>query len=312
MANPLTAGVGKFFINNYPFENSKLQKSMPTTSVVIPTFNRERFIKECVDSVMCQTTQPDEIIVVDDGSVDNTREILETIGFSDAVNGETRLRYIFQNNKGVSSARNAGIKASRSEYIAFLDSDDHWEKNKLEKQMAGLRKESFSSRLSHTDETWIRNGVKVNARKKHAKSGGDIFLKCLKLCCISPSSSLIHRSVLDDFGYFDENLLACEDYYFWLRFCAYEKVHYLDETLVIKYGGHEGQLSHTYWGMDRFRICALEKLLLDQSLSSFKRQETLKEIIFRLEILINGSLKRNKGLFAHRMIYKKSHWESLL
>ena len=137
----------------------------------------------------------------------------------------------------------------------------------------------------------------------------DIFLKCLKLCCISPSSSLIHRSVFDDFGYFDENLLACEDYDFWLRFCAYEKVHYLDETLLIKYGGHEGQLSHTYWGMDRFRICALEKLLLDQSLSSFKRQETLKEIIFRLEILINGSLKRNKGLFAHRMIYKKSHWE---
>ena len=132
MANPLTGGVGKFFINKYPFENSKLQKSMPTTSVVIPTFNRERFIKECVESVMFQTTQPDEIIVVDDGSVDNTREILETIGFSDAVNGETRLRYIFQNNKGVSSARNAGIKASRSEYIALLDSDDHWEKNKLE------------------------------------------------------------------------------------------------------------------------------------------------------------------------------------
>ena len=285
---------------------------MPTTSVVIPTFNRERFIKDCVESVMCQTSQPDEIIVVDDGSVDNTWEILKTVGFSDAVNDKTPFRYIFQNNQGVSSARNAGIKASRFEYIALLDSDDHWEKSKLEKQMAGLKNERFSFRLSHTNEIWIRNGVKVNAHKKHAKSGGDIFLKCLKLCCISPSSSLIHRSVFDDFGYFDENLLACEDYDFWLRFCAYEHVHYLDEALLIKFGGHDGQLSHAHWGMDRFRISALEKLLRDQRLSDFKRQETLKEVISRLEILINGSLKRDKTLFAREMVSKKSHWEGLL
>ncbi len=285
---------------------------MPTTSVVIPTFNREEFIKECVESVMCQTSQPDEIIVVDDGSVDNTWEILKTVGFSNAENDKTSFRYIFQNNKGVSSARNAGIKASRFEYIALLDSDDHWKKNKLEKQMEGLKGESFGFRLSHTNETWIRNGVRVNAHKKHAKSGGDIFLKCLRLCCISPSSSLIHRSVFDDFGYFDETLLACEDYDFWLRFCAYEKVHYLDEALLIKFGGHDGQLSRAHWGMDRFRISALEKLLQDQRLSDFKRQETLKEVIFRLEILINGSLKRNKTLFAQEMVSKKSYWEKFL
>ena len=282
---------------------------MPTTSVVIPTFNREGFIKECVESVMCQTSQPNEIIVVDDGSVDNTKKILEAVGFTDSVNCKGPFRYIFQDNKGVSSARNTGIKASRFEYIALLDSDDHWKKNKLEKQMAGLGNENFRFRLSHTDETWIRNGVKVNARKKHAKSGGNIFLKCLKLCCISPSSSIIHRSVFDDFGYFDENLAACEDYDFWLRFCAYEEVHYLDEALLIKFGGHDGQLSHIHWGMDRFRISALEKLLLDNRLDNFKRQETIKEIIFRLEILINGSLKRNKTLFAEEMISKKSHWE---
>lgn len=285
---------------------------MSTTSVVIPTFNRENFIKDCVTSVICQTWQPDEVIVVDDGSVDNTWETLKKFGFSDRANAKTPFRYIFQHNKGVSSARNIGIKASRYEYIALLDSDDLWKKDKLEKQMSGLKNESFNFRLSHTNEIWIRNGVRVNAHKKHAKSGGDIFLKCLKLCCISPSSSLIHRSIFDDFGYFDESLLACEDYDFWLRVCAYESVHYLNESLIIKLGGHNGQLSHAHWGMDRFRISALEKLLRDQKLSDFKRKETLKEVIYRLEILINGSLKRNKTLFAREMVSKKSHWEKLL
>ncbi len=284
---------------------------MPTVSVVIPTFNREDFIKKCLASVMTQTRQPDEIIVVDDGSNDNTLNAIKNIGFSTSENKKNPFRYIHQNNRGVSSARNVGIKASKYEYIALLDSDDVWKKNKLEKQLASLEKPGFCIRLSHTNEIWIRNGVQVNARKKHTKSGGDIFMKCLKLCCISPSSTLIHRSVFEDFGYFDENLPACEDYDFWLRFCAYEKVHYLNETLLIKFGGHNDQLSNAHWGMDRFRIYALEKLLHDQRLDKHKRQETLKEVIFRLEVLINGSLKRNKTMFAREMTAKKSQWEGM-
>ena len=282
---------------------------MPTISVVIATFNRESFISKCVESVMCQTRQPDEIIVVDDGSVDNTWKILKKIGFTNDGNKKTPYRYIYQDNKGVSSARNIGIKTSRFEYVALLDSDDIWKKDKLEKQLLGIKNEKYRFRLSHTDEIWVRNGIRVNARNKHKKSGGDIFQKCLELCCISPSSSLIHRSVFQDFGYFDENLLACEDYDFWLRFCAYENVHYLNVPLLIKFGGHDDQLSKTHWGMDRFRVYALEKLLEDEGLDPNKRQEALKQIIFRLEILIKGSLKRNKKEFANEMMIKKSGWE---
>tara|TARA_Y100000588_G_scaffold323997_1_gene356835 strand:+ start:125 stop:982 length:858 start_codon:yes stop_codon:yes gene_type:complete len=284
---------------------------MPTVSVVIPTFNRENFIEKSVTSVMAQTRQPDEIIVVDDGSDDNTWSVLKDIGFSQSASDKNTFRYILQTNKGVSSARNVGIEASRHDYIALLDSDDVWQKNKLEKQLISLEKQEFCFRLSHTDEIWVRNGVRVNSRKKHAKTGGDIFVKCLKLCCISPSSTLIHRSVFEDFGYFDETLPACEDYDFWLRFCAYENVHYLDEPLLIKVGGHDGQLSNAHWGMDRFRIYALEKLLRDHRLESFKRQETLKEVLFRLEVLINGSHKRNKTTFAQEMMAKKSYWEGV-
>ena len=119
------------------------------------------------------------------------------------------------------------------------------------------------------------------------------------------------RAIYNVFGYFDETLPACEDYDFWLRFCAYEHVHYLDEPLLIKVAGHDDQLSNAHWGMDRFRIYALEKLLRDHRLESFKRQETLKEVLFRLEVLINGSHKRNKTTFAQEMMAKKSYWEGV-
>ncbi len=285
---------------------------MSTVSVVIPTFNREGFIKQCVVSALQQSKKPDEVIVVDDGSSDKTWDILKTLGFSDSKEERNSLRYIFQRNKGVSAARNLGIKASKFRYIAFLDSDDLWLEKKLEKQILSLESQSTQYRLSHTNEIWVRNGVRVNSRLKHEKSGGDIFIQCLKLCCISPSSSLVDRSVFDDFGFFDENLPACEDYDFWLRFCAFEDVHFVNEHLLIKNGGHDQQLSKKYWGMDRFRVIALEKLLKDQGLSDFKRKETIKELIFKLKVLIDGGRKRKKDAFVKKLDKKKTMLEAIL
>ena len=285
---------------------------MSTVSVVIPTFNRESFIKKCVVSVLQQSKKPDEVIVVDDGSSDKTWDVLRTLGFSDSIEESNSLRYIFQKNKGVSAARNHGIKAAKYRYIAFLDSDDLWLEKKLEKQISSLESQSIRYRLSHTNEIWVRNGVRVNARLKHKKSGGDIFIQCLKLCCISPSSSLVDRSVFDDFGFFDENLPACEDYDFWLRFCAFEDVHFLNEHLLIKNGGHNQQLSKKHWGMDRFRVTALEKLLKDHSLSEFKRKETIKELIFKLQVLIDGGRKRKKDAFVKKLDKKKTMLEAIL
>ena len=285
---------------------------MSTVSVVIPTFNREGFIEQCVVSALQQSKKPDEVIVVDDGSSDKTWDVLRTLGFSDSKEERNSLRYIFQRNKGVSAARNLGIKAAKFRYIAFLDSDDLWLEKKLEKQISSLESQSIRYRLSHTNEIWVRNGVRVNAHLKHEKNGGDIFIQCLKLCCISPSSSLVHRSVFDDFGFFDENLPACEDYDFWLRFCAFEDVHFVNEHLLIKNGGHDQQLSKKHWGMDRFRVTALENLLKNHSLSEFKRKETIKELIFKLQVLIDGGRKRKKDAFVKKLDKKKTMLEAIL
>ena len=285
---------------------------MSTVSVVIPTFNREGFIEQCVVSALQQSKKPDEVIVVDDGSSDKTWDVLRTLGFSDSKEERNSLRYIFQRNKGVSAARNLGIKAAKYRYIAFLDSDDLWLEKKLEKQISSLESQSIRYRLSHTNEIWVRNGVRVNAHLKHEKNGGDIFIQCLKLCCISPSSSLVDRSVFDDFGFFDENLPACEDYDFWLRFCAFEDVHFVNEHLLIKNGGHDQQLSKKHWGMDRFRVTALENLLKNKSLSEFKRKETIKELIFKLQVLIDGGRKRKKDAFVKKLDKKKTMLEAIL
>ena len=154
---------------------------MPNVSVIIPTFNRAHFIEKSVSSVLSQTLKPAEVIVVDDGSNDKTWDILKNLGFSLSEARKNTLRYIYKENGGVSSARNVGIELSSSEYLALLDSDDQWKPTKLEAQLSSLKKENFSHRVSHTDEIWIRKGIRVNQHKKHIKNGGDLFKKCLKM-----------------------------------------------------------------------------------------------------------------------------------
>ena len=285
---------------------------MTEVSVIIPTYNREKFISECVQSVLAQTLPAREIIIVDDGSTDATYNILRYLGFNSLSTKKTVLRYFFQQNRGVSSARNLGIKEARSEYIALLDSDDLWLKSKLDRQVSAFQNDTQSSRLCHTDEIWIRNGVRVNQHKKHKKHGGNVFQSCLKLCCISPSSAMMHRSVFEDFGFFDEDLPACEDYDFWLRYSAKEDVNFIDEPLIIKKGGHSDQLSGAHWGMDRFRIYSIEKILKEPDLKLVHKTEAIHEVILKLEILINGSQKRQKFAYAENMLQKKQHWEAIL
>lgn len=253
-------------------------------SVVIPTFDRAHTIGRALDSVLNQSRKADEIIVIDDGSTDDTSSILENI---------RDIHVIHTENNGVSSARNSGIKSSGGNWIAFLDSDDEWMPQKLEKQISLIQSNS-EIKLVHSNEIWIRNGKRVNPQKKHEKSGGDIFRKCLPLCLISPSSVLVHRDLLDEVGLFDENLPACEDYDLWLRICAKHRVHYIEESLIIKYGGHEDQLSRKYWGMDRFRIKSLLGLLDSGDLSADQRKWTRDMIREKANIFIPGAEKRNR------------------
>jgi glycosyltransferase involved in cell wall biosynthesis len=252
-------------------------------SVIIPTHNRAHTLKRALDSVLQQTLPADEIIVVDDGSTDNTAELLQT-EYPQAV-------YLQQANAGVSRARNAGINAARNDWLALLDSDDAWHPQKLERQAHALQTQP-QYRLCHTDEIWIRNGKRVNPMNKHAKRGGYIFQHCLPLCAISPSSVLMHRDLLDEVGPFDETLPACEDYDLWLRITARYPVLYLDEALITKYGGHDDQLSRKHWGMDRFRIQALEKIINRGELNPEDRRAALEMLEQKLGILLTGARKR--------------------
>ncbi len=256
---------------------------MVSVSVIVPIHNRAALIPRVLGSVYQQSHLPDEIIVVDDGSTDGVREkIINT--FSDVT-------YLYQKNKGVSAARNRGIQQAKGKWIAFLDSDDEWLPNKLEKQIQALENSS-SVKVSHTNEVWMRNGKRINQLHKHKKQGGCIFKYCLPLCVISPSSVIIHRSVFDSVGLFDTTLPACEDYDMWLRICARHKVQYLQEPLIIKHGGHADQLSHRYWGMDRFRIQALEKIILSNTLAADDQQAAIRMLIDKIDIFSIGAKKR--------------------
>ncbi len=260
-----------------------------SVSVVIPTFNRVPVLSRALDSVYAQTLAPTEIIVVDDGSRDDTAHFIRRF-YPD-------VRYVRQSHTGVSGARNRGIREADGEWIAFLDSDDAWDPSKLRRQMESIEREAQRYLLCHTDEIWIRDGRRVNPKKKHRKSGGWIFEQCLALCAISPSSAIVHRRVFADVGVFDESLPACEDYDLWLRICARYPVLLVNQPLVIKYGGHSDQLSRRYWAMDRFRVQALEKLLRQCDLPPECRAPVLRILITKLEILLNGARKRgNVGL----------------
>ena len=254
-------------------------------SVIIPTYNRAHLLSRAVQSVLNQTMPAHEIIIVDDGSTDNTAELI-TQRFS-------QCRYIQQPNMGVSAARNSGIESASGEWLAFLDSDDEWLPGKLQAQVDLLHKHP-EIRICHTEEIWIRNGKRVNQMKKHAKSGGHIFKNCLPLCVISPSSVMIHSSLFAEIGTFDEELPACEDYDLWLRICANNPVAFVERPQINKYGGHDDQLSQKHWGMDRFRIQALEKIIQSGSLSDSDKLAAQKTLISKAEILAQGASKRGK------------------
>lgn len=257
---------------------------MSSISAVIPTYNRAVLLERALDSVLAQTLPVDEVIIVNDGSTDNTSSMLKS--------RYPEVNLIEQNNQGVSAARNTGIAAARHDWIALLDSDDVWHQNKLEKQIQELNN-APDYLICHCDEIWIRNGVRIKQMSKHKKMGGYIFQHCLPLCAISPSAVIIHRSLFDKIGLFDETLPACEDYDLWLRLCSHYPVLYIEEALITKYGGHDDQLSRQYWGMDRFRIQALNKIISTATLNDVDRDAAIKMMRSKINIYLAGAKKHD-------------------
>ena len=251
-------------------------------SVVVPTYNRAGFVREAIASVLQQDYPDVELVVVDDGSRDGTAAVVS--GFGSAV------QYLWQENRGVSAARNRGAAASIGDLIAFLDSDDLWLPNKVSAQVAYFQAHP-DAQACHTDEIWIRRGVRVNERRIHRKQGGWQFLASLPRCLISPSAIMMRRTLWDRLGGFDATLPACEDYDLWLRLTAIAPVGFLPERLVVKRGGHADQLSRRTPVLDRYRIQALEKALATP-LSPEHRRAVLEQLVAKCRIVAQGARKR--------------------
>ncbi len=274
-------------------------------SVIIPTYNRKEALIKAVDSVLSQTYTNFELIIIDDGSTDDT-----SLMFKDNDNENGKIKYIYQENGGVSKARNTGIKFAKGEFISFLDSDDEWLPKKLEKQIDFLKKNK-NIKICHTNEIWIKNGVRINQHNKHKKYGGWIYQKSLYLCLISPSAVIIHKSVFEDVGMFNEEFKAGEDYDLWLRITPYYEIGFLDDFLIKKYGGHEDQLS-IQWGIDTYRILSLENMINNHKLNKEYCDETLSVLTDKLNILYKGFLKHGKVEQAENYLIKLNNYQSLM
>jgi GT2 family glycosyltransferase len=259
-------------------------EARPLVSVILPTYNRCQWLPQAIESVLGQTYAPLELIVVDDGSTDGTRDLLKSYG--------SGIQVLHQANTGVSGARNAGIRAARGELIALLDSDDRWLPEKLEHQVAYFQA-SRRAMICQTEEIWIRNGKRVNPKKRHRKYSGMIFEKTLPLCLVSPSAVMMRAALFREVGLFDEALPACEDYDLWLRICWKYPVHLIPIPLIVKHGGHADQLS-AMPELDKYRIQALVKILAGNCLSPSQRASAMATLATKCSVYAGGCRKRGR------------------
>jgi len=216
--------------------------SQPRVSVIIPTYNRYDLLRMAVASVINQTFNSYEIIVVDDGSTDSTSKIKDEYG--------NALRYFYKNNAGVSSARNFGIGKSNGEFIAFLDSDDEWRNDKLEKQVNFLdeHKDIGMVLCNYNYMNTSRQITGAVDRRQHLPYDGSLLVYVMMSPWLIPSSLLIRKNILDEVGYFDESLETAEDLDLHIRVAAKHQIGLLSDLLLNILYTSDGlsQRSNTY------------------------------------------------------------------
>ena len=259
----------------------------PEVSVIIPAYNRRAMLLEAIDSVLAQSNRAFELIVIDDGSTDGTCESEQLRRLAETI----RLERI--DHRGPAAARNRGVAMARAPLVAFLDSDDLWSPDKLERQLAFMR-DNPGCAISQTGEIWLRGAQRVNPAIRHRKRAGDIFLDSLRTCLIGMSSVMMRAELFRSSGGFDEHMAAAEDYDLWLRILIDHEVGLLDQPLVTRRGGRADQLSAKTPALDRFRILALVKLLADRRLSTLRRASVVEVLAEKSSIYARGLRRRGK------------------
>jgi len=267
---------------------------VPAVGVVVPVRDRAGMVVEAIASVLAQTSRDFALVVVDDGSIDGSADAARD-AMTAAPQGS---RVVRQEARGVAAARNAGAAAVDSAWLAFLDSDDLWLPDKLATQMAWLAARP-SYRIGQTGERWLDDGRHRNPRVWHRKEEW-IFPRCLERCLVSPSAVVIRRDLWDALGGFDPSYPVCEDYELWLRVALREPVGLVEEPLVVKRGGHGDQLSRSTWGLDRWRVAALVKLLASGVLGGDERAAVLTVLRAKCAVLAKGAARRGRADEAER------------
>jgi glycosyltransferase involved in cell wall biosynthesis len=236
----------------------------PKVSIVTPTYNRAGFIGEAVESVLAQTMPDWELLIVDDGSTDMTREVLAPY------QADPRIHYLYQPNQGQSIARNNALEKARGNYVGFLDSDDLWCADKLERQL-----ELFESHpdvnIVHGDESMIDDQGQEISRENMQRYSGQITLHLLADNSVSITTALVRRVCFDEMGGFQASHGVADDYDLWLRFSARYRFHY-EPGIVAAYRVMPDQISSD----KRRRFAANEKIIkdfLDQYGSALSPQE---------------------------------------
>jgi glycosyltransferase involved in cell wall biosynthesis len=283
----------------------------PLVSVVIPAYNNAQYVTQAVDSALTQTYSPVEIIVVDDGSTDNTAELLA--GYRE------RISFVRQENRGPAGARNAGIRQARGELLAFLDSDDLWFPEKLERQVPVFLK---NPRVGVVHSDWLRldrgaDGYRPSTRPHH-ECNGNCYHRLFFDNCVHTSTAVLAQACVDKVGLFDEGIRGCEDYDLWIRVSRYYEFAYVAQPLAV-YRKHSTNITLSLLGMEASWLAAVRKMLqadpsLWQTIGKEKVEERLVGLLRGLGYLHydQGNFTEAHRLFAEGLSYRVSPFLCLL
>lgn len=226
---------------------------MPEISIIVPTYNYAHFIVDCLESIFSQTYKDFEVIVVDDGSTDDTAQVLEKY--------KGRIRYIHQENRGLPAARNTGIRAAQGEYLAFLDSDDLWLPNKLDEQIRVLRNDADMGIIFSDASAFNERGVmRESILKEENICTGFCFQRLFMGNYLVMPTVMIRKRCLEKSGLFDESLTAVEDYDLWLRISLYYKIGFVSKILA-QYRVHPSNMSKDFYLLVDNEIKVIQKII---------------------------------------------------
>jgi glycosyltransferase involved in cell wall biosynthesis len=242
-------------------EYDVMAEKLPVVSVILPTYNCANFLPHSIQSILSQTYDSYEIIVVDDGSTDNTKEVLNPF--------MQRISYIkLEQNKGLPAARNIGIKSALGKYIAFIDADDIWLPEKLQTDIKYFETHSEISMVYSKHINIEENGRHLDGDTRKRLPSGNIFIQLFsEQNFIITSSVVVKKDVFETTGLFDEQLFNCQDWDMWLRITFYFKVAGINKTLV-KYRHNPHSLSK-----NRNNVLKYQKAVIDKTYNSFKGKE---------------------------------------